>query len=148
LEWRYLGDAAANIVGKRLTADEYMILAIAIESDGAPSLYRRRWEIETPLAPPRLRSFDLKTTLARPKRISKLIGLPSLALVWIQLIVQWRAESEGRPVAKSHGYPVKSLFRCKLYHLQTTVLSPPQRHSAFLRCNTALAPSSQLLLCG
>jgi hypothetical protein len=153
LERLYLGEVAANIVGKRLTEDEYVILATPaspdeIAPDEALQLYRRRWEIETLFAALKSRGFDLETThLARPERISKLIGLLSLAFVWSHLIGQWRAESEGGPMVKSHGYPAKSLFRYGLDYLQTTLLSLPQRQQAFQRCINILAHPSQFLSC-
>jgi hypothetical protein len=137
LQRRYLGDVAANVVGKRLTEDEYLILATTASPDEtAPdevlTLYRRRWEIETLFAALKSRGFDLESThLARPKRISKLIGLLSLAFVWSHLMGQWRAESEGRPPVKSHGYPARSLFRYGLDHLQAILLNMTYRQ---MRC--------------
>jgi hypothetical protein len=148
LERHYLGKVATCVVGKRLAEDEYVILATTTAPEEALALYCRRWEIETLFAALKSRGFDLETThLNRPERISKLIGLLALAFVWSQLISQWRAESEGGPVVKSHGYPAKSLFRYGLDYLQTILLSLPQRHNAFQRCINVLVHPSQFLSC-
>jgi hypothetical protein len=148
LERRYLGNVAVCVVGKRLTDDEYLILATTTAPDEALQLYRRRWEIETLFAALKSRGFDLETThLARPKRIGKLIGLLSLAFVWSHLIGQWRAENEGGPAMKNHGYLAKSLFRYGLDYLQAMVLNRPHRQQALQRCINVLGHPSQFLSC-
>ena len=148
LERRYLGNVAANVVGKRLTEDEYLILATTTAPDEALALYRRCWEIETLFAALKSRGFDLETThLAKPERISKLIGLLSLAFVWSHLIGQQRAQRDGGPVLKNHGYPAKSLFRYGLDYLQAMVLNLSHRQQAFQRCINVLGHPSQFLSC-
>jgi hypothetical protein len=112
LRRRWVGAVGADVVGKRLAEDDYLILATTVPPKQVLSLYRRRWEIETLFAALKSRGFDLETThLTRPKRISKLIGLLALAFIWSHLMGQWRAEIEGGPAMKNHGYPAKSFFR-------------------------------------
>lgn len=148
LRERYIGAVGANVVGKRLAEDEYVILATTASPDEALQFYRRRWEIETLFAALKSRGFDLESThLARPERISKLIGLLSLAFVWSHLIGQRRARRDGGPALKNHGYPAKSLFRYGLDYLQATVLNLPHRQRAFQRCINVLAHPSQFLSC-
>lgn len=148
LQRRWIGSVGADVVGKRLAEDEYLILATTAPPEEALWLYRRRWEIETLFAALKSRGFDLETThLSRPERISKLIGLLTLAFVWSHLVGQWRAKSDGGPRVKSHGYPARSLFRYGLDHLQATVLNLPHRQKAFQRCIDALAHPSRFLSC-
>jgi hypothetical protein len=148
LRRRWVGAVGADVVGKRLAEDEYLILATTVPPKQALSLYRRRWEIETLFAALKSRGFDLETThLTRPKRISKLIGLLALAFIWSHLMGQWRMENEGGPAMKNHGYPAKSLFRYGLDHLQAILLNMSHRQAAFQRCIEVLTHPSQFLSC-
>lgn len=143
-----IGSVATNVVGKRLAADKYVILATTTPPKQALQLYRRRWEIETLFGALKSRGFDLQTThLCRPERIGKLTGLLSLAFVWSHLIGQWRAAREGKPALKKHGYLAKSLFRYGLDHLQSIMLNLHGRQAAFNRCLGVLVAPSQFLSC-
>jgi len=148
LRERYIGAVGVNVVGKRLATGEYLILATTAPPKEALSVYRRRWEIETLFGALKSRGFDLETThLTRPERIGKLVGLLSLAFIWSHLMGQWRAESDGGPRVKNHGYPAKSLFRYGLDHLQATLLNMHERQAAFQRCISVLVHPSQFLSC-
>jgi hypothetical protein len=153
LQQRYVGGVRVNVVGKRLAEDEYLILATTTVPDTTVpeetlAFYRRRWEIETLFGALKSRGFDLETThLTRPERISKLIGLLSLAFVWSHLIGQQRAKRDGGPALKNHGYPAKILFRYGLDYLQATVLNLSHRQRAFQRCINVLLHPSQFLSC-
>jgi hypothetical protein len=152
LRERYISAICADVVGKRLAEgeaeDEYVILVTTASPDETPRLYRRRWEIKTLFAALKSRGFDLESThLAKPERISKLIRLLSLAFVWSHLIGQQRAQRDGGPALKNHGYPAKSLFRYGLGHLQALVLNLPHGQQAFQRCINVLGHPSQFLSC-
>ena len=74
--------------------------------EGSPTLYRRRWEVETLFATLKSRSFDLEATrLTAPDRIRRLIGLLAIAFAWSHLVGEKRAETCGLPPRKGARTP-------------------------------------------
>ena len=77
-----------NVVVRRIASDEaedpFLILATwNLDPEGASTLYRRRWEIETLFAALKSRGDDLEETHSTsPDRIQRLIGLLSLTFAW------------------------------------------------------------------
>lgn len=140
---RFVGGQPVSVVGKRLHGEsgEFLVLVATpgVASGQAPRLYRQRWEIETLFAAMKSRGFDLEAThMTAPERVSRLIGLLSLAFVWSHfvwshLVGQWR--NEQRPVkVKKHGWPQQSLFRYGLDLLQAVMLNLTEKKEQFRRC--------------
>jgi len=105
------------VVGMRIS-NEYLIVI----TDGAPETalddYTRRWDIETLFSCLKSRGFRFEDThLTHPERISKLLGLLTLALCWC-LLVGDRLHTQ-RPIRlKTHGRRAISLFRSGLDRLR------------------------------
>lgn len=105
------------VVGMRIKND-YLIVITADAPDTALKDYAQRWEIETLFGCLKSRGFNFEDThLTHPDRISKLLGLLTLALCWCLLVGEW--QHERKPIAlKTHGRRAKSLFRYGLDILQ------------------------------
>ena len=78
--------------------DRFLVLATSgVDPERGPTLYRRRWEVETLFAALKSRGFDLEAThLTAPSRIRRLIGLLAIAFAWSHLVGEKRAET-ARP---------------------------------------------------
>lgn len=142
-EQRFVGGQPVSVLGKRLhgKSGEFLVLITSpgVASEQASRLYRRRWEIETLFAAMKSQGFDLEAThVTDPERVSRLIGLLSLAFVWSHLVGQWR-HAEQRPLkVKKHGWPEQSLFRYGLDLLQSVMLNLTEKKDEFRRCLSVL----------
>lgn len=127
------------VVGMRIKND-YLILITNEAPDSALDDYARRWEIETLFGCLKTRGFRFEDThLTHPERISKLLGVLTLALCWCLLIGEWLHSQ--KPIAiKKHGRRTKSLFRHGFDRLRNIVLNLAVKESnfcwatAFLSC--------------
>lgn len=109
----------------------------------ACGLYRRRWEIETLFAAMKSQGFDLEAKhMTAPDRISRLVGLSSLAFVWSHLVGQWRHKQDPLKT-KKHGWLEKSLFRYGLDLLQSVMLNLAEMKDEFRRCIRLLVHPSK-----
>lgn len=98
--------------------DEYMIIASNVDNLLAMDYYKQRWAIETLFLNFKERCFNLEATHLRdPERISKLIGLLTLAYTWAYIVGD--SLHIKKPLkTKKHGRLEMSIFRYGLDHLQ------------------------------
>ena len=127
--------------------DRFLVLATSgVDPERGPTLYRRRWEVETLFAALKSRGFDLEAThLTAPSRIRRLIGLLAIAFAWSHLVGEKRAEQQGPPPMKAHGRRNRSLFRYGLDRLQGILTTLERQRTAFEACLKALRSPSRFL---
>ncbi len=115
-------------------ADGDNVIVVSSERNGQILLeYSRRWQIETLFGCLKTRGFRLEDThLTRGERISSLLSLLTLAIVWGLLAGELTARRTP-PKIKKHGRLEKSIFRLGLETLRncfcqmTTNLGQKQR---------------------
>jgi hypothetical protein len=126
------------VVGMRIKND-YLILITAEAPATALDDYAQRWEIETLFGCLKSRGFNFEDThLTTPERISKLLGLLTLALCWCLRLGEWRHEQTSIPL-KKHGRRAKSLFRYGLDTLRNIVLNLAVKELEFCWATTFLS---------
>ncbi len=110
------------VIGMRIKND-YLILITNEAPETALEDYAQRWEIETLFGCLKSRGFNFEEThLTKPERISKLLGLLTLALCWCLKVGEWLHTQKSIPI-KKHGRRAKSIFRHGLDRLQNIVLN-------------------------
>ena len=126
------------VIGMRIQND-YLILITTASPDTALDDYAQRWDIETLFGCLKSRGFNFEDThLTKPERISKLLGLLTLALCWCLLIGEW--QHIQKPIAmKNHGRRAKSLFRYGLDRLRNIVLNLAVKEREFYWATTFLS---------
>jgi len=113
---------AVYVVGMRI-ANDYLIVITTEAPETALDEYGKRWNIETLFACLKSRGFNFEDThLTRPERLSKLVGVLTLALCWCLRIGEWLHERTPLPI-KNHGRRAQSLFRYGLDRLRHIVLN-------------------------
>lgn len=127
-----------SVIGMRI-ANDYLIVITTEAPDTALDDYAKRWNIETLFGCLKSRGFNFEAThLTRYERISKLVGLLTLALCWCLLIGEW--EHSQTPIAnKNHGRRAKSLFRYGLDRLRNIVLNLAVKERDFYWATTFLS---------
>ncbi len=126
------------VVGMRIKND-YLILITNEAPETALEDYAHRWEIETLFGCLKSRGFNFEDThLTKLERISKLLGVLTLALCWCLLMGEWL--HEHKPIAiKKHGRRAKSLFRNGLDRLRNIVLNLAVKELEFCWATTFLS---------
>lgn len=126
------------VVGMRI-ANDYLIVITTDAPETALNDYAKRWNIETLFGCLKSRGFNFEQThLTKLDRISKLLGLLTLALCWCLLIGEW--EQTQKPIAiKKHGRRAKSLFRYGLDRLRNIVLNLAVKERDFCWATTFLS---------
>lgn len=105
------GSDGLCFAAKRLKDNTLLIVATTLEPKQGLNLYKRRWQIECLFADTKTRGLNLEDTrMTAPHKLSLLIGVVALALVWSHLAA---SKLKGRQNIKraSHGYRRKSWFR-------------------------------------
>lgn len=126
------------VVGLRLKND-YLILITAEAPETALDDYAQRWEMETLFGCLKSRGFNFEDThLTKLERISKLLGLLTLALCWCLRMGEWLHEQKSIPL-KKHGRRAKSLFRHGLDRLRNIVLNLTVKELEFFWATTFLS---------
>lgn len=126
------------VIGMRFKND-YLILITNDAPDTACEDYARRWEIETLFGCLKSRGFRFEDThLTHPKRISKLLGVLTLALCWCLRIGEWR-HTQKSIALKKHGRRAKSLFRSGFDRLRNIVLNLAVKEPDFCWATTFLS---------
>jgi hypothetical protein len=127
-----------SVVGMRIKND-YLIIITADTPETALDDYAQRWEIETLFGCLKSRGFNFEDThLTHPERISKLLGLLTLALCWCLLVGEW--QHEQKPIAiKKHGRRATSLFRYGLDILRNIMLNLAAKEREFCWATTFLS---------
>jgi len=126
------------VVGMRIKND-YLIVITDAAQETALEDYVRRWEIETLFGCLKSRGFNFENThLTKPERISKLLGVLTLALCWCLLVGEWL--HARKPIRiKTHGRRAKSLFRHGLDRLRHIVLNLAVKERDFFWATTFLS---------
>ena len=118
-------DEEVYIGGRRSKDNDYLIIASSSNPEEAESCYRKRWTIETMFGNMKSRGFDFEVThMSDPKKISKLVFLIGIALIWSYLTGMWMKDSLRITIRiKKHGRKAKSIFRIGLDHLRNILLA-------------------------
>jgi hypothetical protein len=110
------------VVGMRI-ANDYLIVITTEAPETALDDYAKRWNIETLFGCLKSRGFNFEDThLTQLDRLSKLLGLLTLALCWCLLLGEWEHTQKAIAI-KKHGRRAKSLFRYGLDRLRNIVLN-------------------------
>ncbi len=113
---------ALHLSALKLMSGEFLILISDRLLDDPISLYGKRWEIETLFGCLKGRGFNFEDThVTKPKRISSLIALLTVAFCWSHRTGEWRHECKPIIVRK-HGRPSFSFFRYGLDYLRDKIL--------------------------
>ena len=112
-----------NLVCHRSLEGEYVLLVTnRTDLKEALQLYRRRWSIETAFSYLKSKGFDLEAThLIHPQRISLLMAILSVCLLWCMLVGLEQHRKKPIPL-KKHGRRAISLLRLGLDSLQEAIL--------------------------
>ena len=126
------------VVGMRI-ANDYLIVITPDTPETALEDDAHRWNIETLFGCLKSRGFTFEQPhLTNRERISKLLGLLTLALCWCLLLGEW--EQAHKPIAiKKHGRRAKSLFRSSLDRLRNIVLNLALKERDFCWATTFLS---------
>ncbi|GAK58854.1 transposase [Candidatus Vecturithrix granuli] len=126
------------VVGMRIKND-YLLVITNDTPNTALDDYARRRDIETLFGCLKSRGFNFEEThLTKPERISKLLGLLTLALSWCLRIGEWRHGQKSISI-KKHGRRAKSLFRYGFDQLRTIVLNLALKEREFCWATTFLS---------
>jgi hypothetical protein len=101
------------------TEDGEVIIATNDYPSHALAIYRFRWSIECLFGQMKTRGFNLEDThLKCCTRLSQLLALVTIALLWSYLTGVWRETSKNEKThIKNHGYREFSIFRHGLDYL-------------------------------
>jgi hypothetical protein len=137
--WR-VGGQWVFVVGLRLADNALLVVITDAHPERALERDALRWQIETLFGCLKSRGFNLEDThIKRTDRLSRLLVLLTVALVWAIQIGLWQHQLKPLPL-KKHGRPLYSLFRRGLDFLRHTVFNldaqPNLFHQAlqFLSC--------------
>jgi Transposase DDE domain len=120
------------IAALRLEDGELLVIATQTAPQSAIADYAQRWGIETLFGIFKTRGFCLESThLTNPERLSRLIGLLSLALCWVVLTGQWLHRAKPLKI-KKHGRRAKSVFRYGFDYLRNIVVNLNEKMDDFL----------------
>jgi hypothetical protein len=120
---RKIGGVDLYLSALRLPNFELLIVATFERCDNALDIYSERWQIETLFACLKTRGFRFESThLTDFDKISKLLGLITIAFVWCYLVGDELDEKEPIPI-KKHGYRAKSVFRHGFDHIRHILLN-------------------------
>lgn len=135
LESRLIQEIEMHVtVHKHLDGDLVILIHsfTSLNPEDALELYLNRWEIECLFQALKGRGFQLEQThLADPKRLSKLVALLSLNLVWVYHLGQWAHQQKPIPL-KNHGRLAKSVFARGFALLNHLVLNWVTKFDDFL----------------
>lgn len=111
------------LVGCKLKAGKYLIIVTNAKPKTALADYAQRWKIEVLFGILKSRGFQFEEThVTDLERISKLLALLTLSVVWALKIGEWRHQQKPLRV-KKHGRLAKSMFRYGFDFLQTTLFA-------------------------
>lgn len=106
------------VIATRLLDGQLLVLITSTSPQAALTNYARRWQIETLFSCFKSRGFNLEAThLSRRDRISKLLALLTIALLWSLRTGEWLHQQQPLPL-KKHGRRPRSLFRLGLDFLR------------------------------
>jgi hypothetical protein len=125
----------------RLDNKEWLILVSNRKARLALKFYKRRWQIELLFAAMKTTGFDLEAThLSTNQKLTKLLSLVSLALVWAHSVGEWLHNNSLKPLlTKHHGRLAKSFFRHGLDYLRSLLCNPLADRKKLLPCVNLLS---------
>lgn len=121
------GDQAFWFAAKRLNDGALLIIATNLKPQNGVNIYKRRWQIECLFGDTKTRGLNLEDTrMTNPHKLSVLIAITALAIVWAHLCA---TKIKGRSNIKraSHGYRRKSWFRTGFDILRKWLLHHPDK---------------------
>lgn len=109
-----------RLVGMKLSADEYAIVATNRSPAKAFIAYQRRWEIEMLFSALKTTGFAIESThLKALRKLDTLFTLLAIAFAWAHHVGEWLHDSGTKRLNyKSHLRREKSFFRHGLDHLR------------------------------
>ena len=119
----------------RLEDGELLILATSdAPQNQALKTYADRWQIETLFGCLKSRGFNFEDThITDPKRLSKMLGLLTLAFAWSYRMGEVLHDGESPiPMKKTLQRPLKSIFRHGLDFLRNIVLNLHEKMEDFM----------------
>jgi hypothetical protein len=120
---RRVGGIWVFVVATRLKDDKLLVLITSSQPKAALVDYSRRWQIETLFGCLKSRGFNLEAThLSRRHRLSKMLALLTIALIWSLHTGEWQHQQQKLPL-KKHGRPPLSLFRLGLDFLRRALFN-------------------------
>jgi hypothetical protein len=129
---RWVWGRSVYVAALRLEDGE---LLVVISDDSPATLisdYAKRWAIETLFGMFKTRGFCLESThFVGQERLSKLLALMSLALVWAIKTGEWLHQLHPLKL-KKHGRLAKSIFRYGFDYLRSIVTDLDLKHHEFL----------------
>lgn len=131
---RWVWGRSVYISALRLEDGELLIVVSCDPTTTAISDYGKRWGIETLFGMFKTKGFCLESThFTDPERLSKLLALMSLALVWAVKTGEWLHLHHPIKV-KKHGRLAKSIFRYGLDRLRSIVTDLDLKQDEFFFC--------------
>jgi hypothetical protein len=113
-----------KLMAVRLPDNELLIIATQDSVRQALADYAKRWSIETLFGILKSRGFNLEDThLQQMERLSKLVALLTLAMIWAIRTGEYLAQQTPITI-KKHGRPTKSLFRYGCDFIRQALLNP------------------------
>ncbi|CDN14495.1 hypothetical protein RintRC_3430 [Richelia intracellularis] len=101
----------AFVVATRLVDGKLLVLITSRQPKETLVDYAQRWQIETLFGCLKFRGFNLEATHISPRdRLSKMIALLTIALIWSLHTGQWQ-HSLQKLLLKKDGRPPISIFR-------------------------------------
>lgn len=132
-----------RLVGMKLAAKDYAILATNRLPTEAFLAYQRRWEIEMLFSALKTTGFDIESThLAKLHKLDTLFTLLAIAFAWAHHVGEWLHDSRTKPLKrKSHLRREKSFFRHGLDHLRHLLKNLFFKADNLLFCIQLLSPT-------
>ena len=104
-----------------------LIVATTLAPEKGLALYRKRWQIECLFADTKTRGLNLEDTrLTNPGKLSVLIAIIALAIVWSHLSAS-RLKGHQNIKRASHGFRRKSWFRVGFDGLRQWIICDPEK---------------------
>ena len=130
----------SRIINSKTNKPEYLIIGTYCEPTESTIRYGERWYIENMFKDMKSNGFQLECThITKLDRLNTLMGILSIAYVWMIKIGTWvRKMKPERFVKKKHGRPAKSIFRAGLDEFINAIFSFEHvrvyRYLNFLSC--------------
>lgn len=120
-------DWPLTFIAKRLSEDEFLILATNGSATAALNTYRKRWQIECLFGDSKTRGLNMEDTrITDPQKLSTLLVIVTLAMTWAH-VTALAAQAGAAIKRRAHGYRHKSWFRLGFDHLRNWILYQPDK---------------------
>ncbi|MGI2906610.1 IS4 family transposase [Tolypothrix sp. VBCCA 56010] len=120
---RRVGGVWVFVVATRLKDGKLLVIITSEQHNSVLLDYACRWQIETLFGCLKSRGFNLEAThISRRDRLSKMLALLTIALMWSLHTGEWQHQQQKLPL-KKHGRPPLSLFRLGLDFLRRALFN-------------------------